>query len=95
MRNALAVLLWMTVGICSTGADLSTAYGADDTERMTREELKGRLGDPDVIIVDVRAEGSWKGSASKIRGAVREDPTGVERWMKNYSKDKTLVFYCS
>ena len=95
MWTVLVMLLLITVSISSTGADPSSAYGADDTVRMTQEELKGRLGDPDVIIVDVRAEGSWKGSASKIRGAVREDPTGVERWMNKYPKDKTMVFYCS
>jgi len=95
MRSDLAVLLLLTVSICWMGVDTSTAYGAGDMARMTQEELKGKLGDPEVIIVDVRTEGSWKASASKIRGAVREDPREIENWIKKFPKDKTLVFYCS
>jgi len=48
-----------------------------------------------VVIVDVRTADSWKGSDAKIKGAVREDPAGVQGFIKKYAKDKTLVFYCS
>ncbi len=41
--------------------------------RMTKEELKSLLGNPDVIIVDVRVDEEWKESKWKIQGAVRED----------------------
>jgi hypothetical protein len=95
MRRGLAAPTWITMSIFWTALALSTAYGAGDTARMAQEELKGRLGDPAVVIVDVRTEGSWKASESKIKGAVREDPARVENWIKKYPKDKTLVFYCS
>ena len=68
---------------------------ADEPPRMTKEELKVRLGDPEVVVVDVRAGGSWTDSATKIKGAVREDPKAVQSWFQKYPKDKTLVFYCS
>jgi hypothetical protein len=64
--------------------------------RMTKEELKPLLGNPDVIILDVRIADDWKKSDLKIKGAVREDPEKDYRsWASKYPKDKTLVFYCS
>ena len=64
--------------------------------RMTKEELKPLLGNPDVIILDVRIAGEWKRDALKVQGAVREDPEkDYKTWASKYPKDKTLVFYCS
>ena len=71
------------------------AAGAADVEKMTKEELKSMLGNPDVIIVDVRQPGDYDASGTKIKGAVREDPRAVPTWMAKYPKDKTLVFYCA
>jgi rhodanese-related sulfurtransferase len=62
---------------------------------MTKEELKGLLSDPDLIIVDVRLGRDWTGSDLKIKGAVREDPENIESWANKYSKDKTIVLYCA
>jgi len=74
---------------------LSAAVLADDVPRITGEALKGMLGNPNVIIIDVRANADWLGSNLKIKGAVREDAKKVNSWMEKYTKDKTLVFYCS
>lgn len=64
--------------------------------RMTKEELKPLLGNPDVIVLDVRLEEEWNRSGSKIQGAVRENPEkDYKTWASKYPKDKTLVFYCS
>jgi len=64
--------------------------------RMTKEELKSLLGNPDVIVLDVRIADEWKRSDLKIKGAVHEDPEKDYRtWASKYPKDKTLVFYCS
>jgi rhodanese-related sulfurtransferase len=68
---------------------------AQDVKRMTIEELKGMLGNPDLVIIDARRDGDWKLSKVKIKGAVREDLENVPSWMNKYSKDKTLVFYCA
>jgi 3-mercaptopyruvate sulfurtransferase SseA len=72
----------------------SATAGATDAERMTKEELRSMLGNPDVIIVDVRQPGDYNPSDTKIQGAVREDPGAVGAWMDKYPKDKILVFYC-
>ena len=67
---------------------------AAEVPRMTTEELKGIMGNPDVVIVDSRSDSDWKQSDEKIKGAVRENPQKVD-WIDKYSKDKTLVFYCA
>ena len=62
----------------------------------TKEELKPLLDNPEVIVLDVRLLDEWKRGDLKIKGAVREDPEKDYRtWASKYSKDKTLVFYCS
>jgi rhodanese-related sulfurtransferase len=68
---------------------------AEDVSRITKEQLKGMLGDPNTAIIDVRANVDWVGSNLKIKGAIREDPRRVNSWMEKYPKEKTLVFYCS
>ena len=66
-----------------------------DIPRITKEELKAMLGNPDLVIVDVRTNAGWNMSKVKIRGAVREDPAQATLGSDTYSKEKTLVFYCS
>ena len=95
MRGKESVTVFLALFICCTVAIPLAAAGDDDVPRMTIKELKERLSDPDLIVLDVRAGGSWSGSESKIKGAVREDPAHVQDWMKKYPRDKTVVFYCS
>jgi hypothetical protein len=73
---------------------ISEAFAAD-VPKMSKEELQAMLGNPDVIVIDVRSPGDWAPSNTKIKGAIREDPPKVSSWMEKYPKDKTLVFYCS
>ena len=64
--------------------------------RMTKEEVKALLGNPDVVIIDVRSPDDWNRSKEKIAGAVREDPEKeIKSWAMRYPKDKTLIFYCA
>ena len=79
------VLSWMLV----------TIGQAEEIPRMTKEKLKGTLGNPEVVIIDVRSNADWTGSKLKIKGAVREDPNKVTSWMDKYPKGKTIVFYCA
>ena len=69
-----------------------SAIGAD-VPRMTKEELRTMLDNPNVVILDVRTGSSWTESESKIKGAVREDPEKVDAWANKYPKDKTFVLY--
>ena len=72
-----------------------TSSGSAETERISAKQLQGMLGRSDVIVVDVRSSSDWNKSESKIKGAVREDLSGISSWMDKYPKEKTLVFYCA
>jgi hypothetical protein len=74
---------------------ISIASMAQEIPKISKEELKGMLGKPDVIIVDVRTSADWSESRSKIKRAVREEPKNFDSWMNKYPKDQTLVFYCA
>ena len=64
--------------------------------RITKEEVKSMIGNPDLIILDVRSAQGWKDSEWKIKGAVREDRKGeTSVWMDKYPKDKILVLFCA
>jgi len=62
--------------------------------RITKAELKQKLGDPAVSIIDVRYSTNWKKSDRLIAGAVREEPMEVGAWIHKYPKDQMIVLYC-
>lgn len=59
--------------------------------RMGKDELKRRLDDNDIAIIDVRREVT----DLKIKNAVIRNPEEVDKWMDKYPKNKTLLFYCA
>ena len=92
MKKRLSIellLIFLTVGI------LATFARSADVPRRTKDELKAMLDNPDLVILDVRAQSDWKGDDSKIKGAIREDPESVKSWAEKYTKDKTIVLYCA
>lgn len=62
---------------------------------MGKDELKAKLEDPEVVLVDVRSYTDWLLSGDKIRGAVRENYRDFGGWYAKYPKDKTIVLYCA
>ncbi|MBI5578306.1 MAG: hypothetical protein HY895_04065 [Deltaproteobacteria bacterium] len=68
---------------------------AAEAPRMEKEQLKTQLGNPDVVVLDVRAFTDWAMTKEKIKGAVRENPRNLEDWSGKYPKDKTIVLYCA
>ena len=83
------LVIFFMVGILTSFAK------SPEAPRMTKDELKAMLGNPDLIIIDVRYGKDWTESDVKIKGAVREDPEAFDSWANKYPKDKTLVFYCA
>jgi len=67
-----------------------TVAFATEVPKISTEELRSMLGNPDVIIIDLRG-----GGGARIQGAIRKEPQTVSSWMDKYPKDKTLVFYCA
>ncbi len=62
--------------------------------RMSVEELNERLGENGLVVIDVRSGAYWDRSDVKIPGAVREAPNRID-WAGNYSKQSTVVLYCT
>jgi len=89
------IVLMAGIMVFAVVAFLAMPAVSQEVKRMSIEELKGMLGNPDLVVVDVRRDGDWKSSKVKIKGAVREDQEKIETWMSKYPKDKTLVFYCA
>jgi rhodanese-related sulfurtransferase len=67
----------------------------ENMPRISIDELKGMLGNPDVVIIDVRKDKDWKAADRKIPGAYREDWQTAEQWAPKYPQDKTIVLYCT
>jgi rhodanese-related sulfurtransferase len=73
----------------------AVAAMATEASRMSKEDLKAMLGDPDLVILDVRLGRDWGESERTITDAIRENPKEFESWADKYSKDKTIVLYCA
>ena len=96
-RNKSLSRITVVLGIlCAVPAfALITGCPGEQMPSMSKETLKGKLNDSELIVVDVRTESAWEKCDSKITGARRENPEKVSRWMAGYPKEKTIVFYCS
>lgn len=72
-------------------------FAADaDVPRITREDLKAKIEKGEgVIVLDVRASGSYAGSNVKIKGALRIAPDEIETRYKELSRDKEIIAYCT
>jgi hypothetical protein len=90
-RRRLIILLFFLMAFLGC----KTLSLSAEAPRMTTEELKGILGNADLVVIDVRLGKGWTESDIKIKGAVREDPENVGSWANHYGKDKTLILYCS
>jgi len=64
-----------------------------DVPRMSQEGLKEILGQPGLVLLDVRPEAQWRMSEMKLPGAIHEDPANVESWAHKYPKDAKIVVY--
>ncbi len=92
--------LWRLVAMAVLAVCVGLGCGAkgpgesQDIPRMTKEQLKARLGDANLTIVDVRTPKDYDNSSHKIKGAVRENPMDVNFWAP-YPKDRVIVLYCA
>ncbi len=67
--------------------------GAEEIRRISKEELKSRLGEEGLVVLDVRA--GAKEESRRIAGAAYEDPDAVPSWAGKYDPGKTYVLYCA
>ena len=92
MKRTSSVVFKLSVALTLVVACSLNALSGN-APRITPEQLKSMLGDPKLVIVDVRRNLDWNSSEYKIKGAVRADPTKVESWASSFGKDKTFVIY--
>ena len=88
-------LLILAINLLVLGALSAIAMAQTAVGRMSKEDLKARLSDPKMVVVDVRTSRDWSASEQKIKGAVRIDVRDVLSVVETYDKAKTLVFYCA
>lgn len=86
----LAVLTLVMLFLACT----ATPPSAQEVPRMTPADLKAKLSDAKLVILDVRTGGEWSRSPVKIKGAVRVDAKQLD-WAKAYPKDSLVVLYCT
>lgn len=65
----------------------------EQVPRLTKEAVKEMLGQPDVVIVDIRYIKQYEQSDKKLPGAVFVQPENFDEFVKNHPKDKTYVLY--
>ncbi len=97
MKRKVLVCLMIAVCLITVRTDAPKAASNDDIPRMSVEDLKKLLDDPEsgLIIIDVRTGSSWTHSDVMIKTAIRENPTNFESWAQKHPKEKTLVLYCT
>jgi hypothetical protein len=94
MKKMTIIMLMLVTGAAMT-LHAQIALSPDKVPRMSIEELRQHIGDPNFAIVDVRASHDWDDSKVKIKGSIREDGSKVTNWMAKYPPTRTLVFYCA
>ncbi len=71
------------------------AVAASDVQRMSTEELNSRLGQADLVVVDVRTGGDWNNSDKMIASAIRNNPNDIDPLRSQLARDQTIVLYCA
>jgi len=74
---------------------VSLAAATEEITIISKDQLKEKLGQEDVAIIDVRATNDWDSSQFKIQGAQRQLPLETKEWMNTYPKDETIILYCA
>lgn len=94
-RSILAVLAGLAI-LLACGPAL--AAGSAAAPLMTIDELKARLGEADLVILDVRTPSDFQESDLMVAGAARRAPRQVAEWSRDYADhkdDRTFVLYCA
>jgi hypothetical protein len=93
MRHKISRLILALVMVFIFSGCATSPFADDAVSRMSKEELRQRMGEPDVIILDTRTGSDWNDSDQIISGAVRAEPKEFSKWADVYPKDATIVLY--
>ena len=66
----------------------------EQVPRLTKEQVRGMLGKPDVVIVDARYIKQYEESDRKLPGAVFVEPEKIDDFVRSHpKKDATYILY--
>ena len=88
-------VLLAALGILIVFIGCTTVQRTQDVPRVPKDQLKAKLGSPDMVLIDVRTESDWQKSDEKITGAIRMDPETVDVWAATLPRDKEIILYCA
>ena len=83
----------IVLSLALVGLSIISVFAAEGVPRINKEGLKELLGNPDVILLDVRTSGNWQESEFKIKGAIRRRPKIFDTWANEFPRDKKLFLY--
>ena len=92
-QNKFSVTLLPALVFAFVGLTLISSLAAEGVPRIGKEKLKEMLGNPDVIILDVRNSETWRKSEFKIKGAIRKMSEFFDSWADEFPSNKVLVLY--
>ena len=64
-------------------------------QRMSKEQLRKKLDDPRLVLIDTRVKQQWDKAEHKIPGAMHRSPWEGDEWGKKLPRDRIVVTYCS
>jgi rhodanese-related sulfurtransferase len=88
-------LMFLSAFVMAILITTSHEISATEIPRITKEEARELMDNPDVVFLDVRSGSDWRASDIKINGAVHEDSTNLKDWISNYDMKKTYILYCA
>jgi len=93
IKNKFLTILSIGLSLALVGLIIISVFAAEDVSRISKEKLKELLGNPNVIILDVRYSENWQESEFKIKGATRRRPKFFDSWADEFPRDKVLFLY--
>ena len=93
IKDKFLTILSIGLGLALVGLNIISVFAAEDAPRISKDKLKGLLGNPNVIILDVRHTDTWQEGEFKIKGAIRRRPEFFDSWANEFPRDKMLFLY--
>lgn len=93
IKDKFLTMLSIGLGLALVGLSIISVIAAEDVPRISKEKLNELLGNPNVIILDVRHSETWQESEFKIKGAIRRRPEFFDSWANEFARDTVLLLY--
>ena len=92
-KDKLPTIKSIVLSMALVGLVSISVFAEEDVPRISKENLKELLGNPDVTVLDVRTSENWQKSEFKIKGAIRRIPKFFDTWVNEFPRDKRLFLY--